>query len=299
MENKFSKAERDELRDLMKQFNWKSSDDRQAFADTIVREIYDDIIMHDVSDLLADVFYFDLGDSMQFSTTRGIKAFVHEPGSYAPRSVLVKKTLTLYEKMTSINPMLNLIELEAGRYGSLDDAKRDGRKEILGARYSAMWNTFVGSISSGDPNYATTSQSGTADQKKAYLDAGLRYCRDIGANVKCIVGRYSSTDWITDITTYAETTKTDVDRTGVLTMYKGVPVVYLQQYLDNWGQIRIGSGDIMIVAEGTGKLGIKFEIDKFVMENIDADTYDWNMHAAEMWGFGLIYPERNFRIELT
>lgn len=301
--SKFSKAERDELKTLMKKFNWKSQEERQAFADTIVREIYDEILVEDISDLLADVIYYDIGDSMQFSNTRGIKAWVHEPGSYAPRSVLVKKTLTLYEKMTSINPQLNLIELEAGRYGTLDEAVRDGRKEILGARYSAMWNTFTGSITTGDPNHFTIAQSESADNKKVQLDAALRYCRDIGAKVKCIVGRYSSTDWIADVgisnNYYSEQFKEMRDREGILTVYKGTPVVYLEQYLDNYGQVRIGSGDIMIVAEGTGKLGIKFEIDKFVMENIDVDTYDWNMHAAEMWGFGIVFPERNVRIELT
>lgn len=294
----FTQAKQRELKAAMAEINWRDATQRQALAETIVRLVYEQIQMEDLTSLMADVEYFELKDTMQFAVTKGIKAFVHEPGSYAPKSVLVKKVLTLYEKMTSINPTINLIELDSGRYGSIADIKRDAKDEILGARYSAIWNTLTGSIAASAANYATFAYNATAATKKAALDTGLRYLYDIGARPKAIVGRFSQTEWIADITTYSEKTKEKVDE-GILTYYRGIPVVYLQQYLDGYGQVRIGADNMMIVSEGTVKVGVKFDIDRYVMENIDVNTYDWNMHAAEMSGVGVVNGEKNYRFAIS
>lgn len=300
MKEQFTQAERTKLTEALKNFNWKNPQERQALAETLINLVYDSIIEEDLSSLMCDVIRYDLHQTMQFQHLSGLKAFVHEPGSYAPRSIVVKKVLNLYEKMTSINPTLNILEIDSGRYGDLGEIKRMAKDEILGERYAAIWNTFTGSIASTDTNYGTINWGVDSNATMTTeLNAGLRYCRDIGVSVKCIVGRYSQLDWIADTTDYSEKFKEYRDLEGVLTVYRGVPVVYLQQYLDGYGQPRIDSGNIMIITEGTGKLGLKFDIDKYVMESIDSNTYDWNMHAAEMWGVGVVHPEWNYRIQVT
>ena len=299
-EENFTQANQRELRDTWGKIDWRDDGKRQALAETIVKIVYEQIQEEDMTTLMADVEYFELKDTMQFGNLKGIKAWVHEPGSYAPKSVLVKKTLTLYEKMTSINPTINLIELDSGRYGSLADMKRDAKDEILGERYAAIWNTLVGSIAETDTNYATFADSGDPTSvKKPILDAALSYLRDIGAKPKAIVGRYSILDWIADLTTYSDAFKEVRDREGLMGYYKGVPVVYLQQHLDGYGNVRIGSDNICLVTEGTVKVGIKFDLERYVMEHVDVNTYDWNMHAAEMWGVGVVHPQKNYRIKVT
>ena len=97
----------------------------------------------------------------------------------------------------------------------------------------------------------------------------------------------------------SETWKEMRDRDGFLGAYKSIPIIYLQQYLDGYGQVRIDNENFFIVSEGTGKLGMKFDIEKYTMEAMDVDTYDWNMHAAEMWGAAFVHSEWNYRVYIT
>lgn len=289
--------EREKLNDAFKSIDFNDPVQRYAVAETLTNTIYDQVQEFSVVDLMCDVETYNLGQVMQFGVTKGVKAFVHVPGSYAPRSVVVKKTVTLYEEQTSVNLQLNLLELKSGRYGSLPELKRQMANELLGAKNAAVWNAFKAAIVTGGSNYKSEPASSSADTKAAKLNALISNIHDVGGMPKAIIGRYSTLDWITEITGYSEATKEQRDRYGLLGNYRGIPIVYLQQYQDGYGQLRIATGDMFIVSEGCGKLGV--QLDNFVIEDINADTLDWNIHITEIWGAAVLYPERSARFNFS
>jgi hypothetical protein len=292
----FTVAEKTALDTLIKSVNWTNQQERQAIAETIVKMVYDSVSAVDLTSLMCDVETFELGQAMQFSTARGAKAFIHEPGTFAPMSTIIKKTLDLYDEMTSVNLLLNILELKSGRYGSIVDIKRDMAKELLGAKYAAIWNTFKGAIVTGDTNYGTIAASATADQKLAILTPLLQAVADNGSQAKCIVGRYPAVGWITDVASpaYSEEYKGQRDRYGFLGSFRGIPIIYLTKYTDGWNQERIDDDNLFVIADGCGKLGVK--LSNFVMEDVNASTFDWNIHTSEIYGCGVVFPEKCARM---
>jgi len=293
----FTLAEKQKLDSAFKKVNFNDPMQSHALAEIVSRLLYEDVRHQDILSLMCDIEYFELGQQMQFAVTKGVKAFVHEPGSYAPRSVVVKKTLDLYAEQTSVNLQLNLLELKSGRYGSLPDLKRQMAREILGARYAAIWNAFKAAVPSGTVgNYHTIAAASGADDKMALLNRAITNMNDRGAIPKAIVGRYKAVSWISDIssTYYSDEWRGIRDRVGFLGAYRGIPIVYLTQYEDGYGQLRIDGDNLFIVAEGCGKFGI--QLDNFVTDAVNADTLDWNLHFTEIWGAGVTYAERLQRL---
>jgi hypothetical protein len=293
-----TKAEKEDLSKALKEVNFNDPKDRYALAETIVTQITDSVRETDLVQLICDVETFELGQSMQYSVTKGVKAYVHEPGSYAPRSQVVKKTLNLYSEQTSINLELNILELKAGRYGSVADLKRQVKNEMYGCRNAAVWNIFKAAITSADTSqYFTFGSSDNAATKKIQLDAALAYVYDHSAAPKAIIGRYTALNWISDITGYSDKYAEMRDRAGLLGEYHGVPIVYLPIYVDGWGVERISNADIFVVADGCGKFGI--QLDNFMLENIEADALTWNIHLTEIWGAAVCWSERCARINIS
>lgn len=293
----FTLAEKRKLDEAIKKVDWTDPKERHAIAETLSTLIYEDVNAEDLIGLMCDVETYELGQVMQFAVTRGVKAFVHEPGSYAPRSIVVKKHLTLYEEQTSVNLQLNLLELKSGRYGALSDLRRQMANELLGAKNAAVWNAFKAAIPTGGDNYRGIVNSHAAADKAVQVNALLSYINDVGAKPKAIVGRYSAIDWFSELTSYSEDWKAMRDREGFFGAYRGVPIIYLTQYQDGYGQLRIDTGDLFIIADGCGKFGI--QLDNFVLEDVNADTLDWNLHITEIWGAAVMYAERSARLKFV
>lgn len=298
----------DEVREFaqaMQQVDFNDPSQRKAVAETIVKDLRQEIEQDDIIRTLGvDVQYFNEGQTVQFVTRKGVKAYVHEPGSYAPRSTITNRVQTLYTEMCSVHPELEIGQLKSGRYGSVQDLKDMALSELLGRKYGIIWSTLVGSI-----NTASTTQYGamttvmTAAQKKLVLDSGIDYVADQqGSNVQAIIGRRSALNWLADYTAYGTTgpsdsRKSDLDNSVYPMTYRGVPVVMLNQYTDGWGVNVIQAGQIMVLGSNTVKLGVERTVD--FMETIDVDTLMWHIHIFEKYGCGVFFPERNYRIGIS
>jgi len=267
---------------------------REAFATKIVKYLRMDVQQRDLAELMLTKDYFELGQTPEYTEFAGLKAHWHEPGSYAPRSAMTRKVFTVPTDMISVHPEYELGQLKSGRYGTILDQMDSARDEILGATNALVFNTIKGSIVSGDANYFAASGQVTL----AALDQAISWVNDHSNGVKAIVGRRSRLDKILGLNTtsgpYSDRILDEIMRTGVLSIYKGAPVIGLPQYYDGFGQATISPDDIIVLGDNVGRYVVKEEVQQ--MNDIDIDTLNWHMHVWSRLGCAIFKPERAARI---
>ena len=293
-------AEREKVSAYFKSIDWTNPVERKVVADTITRRVAELVRVEDITQFYARRDDFNVGDTPEYHFEKGIKSYVHEPGTFAVRSTVIKRTLTLDTELVSVNPEMEISQLASGRYGNIASITKMCRDELAGRKNAILWNVLRTSIPSttADGNYVSVSNTASVAVKKNFLASGLDYVDDV-AKVKAIVGRRSVLGFINDGEGYSEAWKEKIDGAGgtLLTAFRGVPVIALHQYTDGWDVNRIPATDIMIVAEDTTVLAQTEDIGS--LDNIDADTRMWNLHMFEKYGAAVFWPERNYRIAVT
>jgi len=283
---------------FMRDVDWTDPQQRRAIALKILKYIKEDVMRDDLVGLLVNVERIPLGATPQWIVREGVKAYVHEPGSYAPRSTVTQRVFTLTTELVSVHPEMNLDQLKTGRYGTIADIRRMGTEQLLGRKYAYVWNTLIGSIASTDTNYGTFASTASTATKKAALDTALSWVNDKNIRgAKAIVGRYTAVDWISDIDGFSEKTKFIIESEGLLGSYRGVPIIRLHQYQDGYGIDRINEDEIFVIGNDTGRMGVTQDLE--VMDDININDKTWHLRVDEQYGVALFYPEKNYRLAIS
>lgn len=286
------------LAEACKSVNWDDPKERRAVALTVLRHVKIDIEKEDLLPLIADVENVPLGQTIQWAVRKGMKAYVHEPGTAAPRSHITQKTLSIQSEMVSVHPEIELGQLKSGRYGSLAEMKTMAKDELLGQRYTVIWNTLRGSIAAGSANYWQMNTTDSLQARKDVLVSGINYCEDQqGGPIKAIIGRRSILGFVTELPGYAETTLSKIDNDGFLGSFRGIPLIAMKQYTDLYGINQIQADTIYIVKSGTIKYAKTQDVE--VEEGINVDTLMWSAHYHMRHGTAVFYPEWNARINYS
>ncbi|MHA1443794.1 MAG: HK97-fold major capsid protein [Candidatus Hodarchaeales archaeon] len=274
-------------------------EDRHAIADKIVKYISDSIEQRDVSSLLLPKEVIPVGTSAEYAVPTKLKAYWHEPGSYAPRTSMVQKIFTVPTWMVSAHPEYEISQLEAGRYGTVQDQVKAARDAILGAINARVFNTVSGSISSGDANYFSSVGSFT----RASLEQAINYVEDQYGTVKAIVGRrnllYPMIEWNTNATygdmgLFGDSTKEKLINTTKMPTYRGIPIVGLPQWRDGFGKLTIPQDTVLVIGEDMGRYVVSQDLRS--KDTIDVDTLMWHIHLYMRVGAAVFFPERAAKI---
>ena len=70
---------------------WKTPEGREALALKITKYIRQDVEQQDLSGLILDKEYLTLGQKPEYTLNSKLKAYWHEPGSYAPRTAMTQR----------------------------------------------------------------------------------------------------------------------------------------------------------------------------------------------------------------
>ena len=301
-----SREDQNRLRDLLQSIDWHDARERKVIADTVTIKLQEEIRKEDITPFFASVERFGLGETPEYTFVKGLKAYIHEPGTYAPRSTLIQRTQTIKTGLVSVHTEMELSQLQSGRYGGMSVMKNLAREELLGQKNAILWNTLINSISSSDVNYASFASTDSNTIKKNFLVSGIDYIDDIApGGVKAIVGRRSVLGFIMELDNtvstgfWSEQMKQRIEGTGgsLIGDFRGIPLVALHQYTDGYDVNRINATNIMIVANDTTKLAVTEDIS--TLEDIDINDRMWHWRISEKYGAAVFWPERNFRIAIT
>lgn len=305
MSERISKEELKAFAKAMQSVNWRDPEQRYAVATDIVKWVKDDVYNDDLIGALADVETFQEGEAVQFHVLNGLKAYIHEPGSYAPRYQLTKDSVTLPTQLVSVATDLEIGQLRSGRYGTLNDLRREASEALLGQRNYLLWRTAYGAVTSGttDGNYATFASGASTSTKRSALDAALTYVHDNNSmGPKAIIGRYTALDWINDIS--GSEYKSDdmhnlINRNGFLTIYRGTPVFFLRSYKDADKKQLIDANEILVVGEANIKFGTVDPGLEVYEDFKGTSTRNWEITFWEKYGCAVVQSEYMYRIHIT
>lgn len=286
----------------MKEAVLGSPEQRHAVANKIVKYVSDSVEQRDLAALMLPKESIPVGTSAEFAVPGKLKAFWHEPGSYAPRTQMIQKVFTVPTWMISAHPEYEISQLEAGRYGTAQDQIKAARDAILAAINTRVFNTISGSVVSTDSNYFTAASGLT----KTTLDQAINWVEDQVGGAVAIIGRrnllYSILDFNTDTTAgdlgiFSDSIKDQIIKTGKIQLYRGIPLVGLQQYRDGFGHVTVPQDTILVVGKDIGKYVVSQELRS--KDDIDVDTLMWHVHIYMKMGVAVFFPERMAKIVIT
>jgi hypothetical protein len=288
----------------MSKIDWFNPDERRAVAETITKQLRENLGQDDIIAAMGvDVQTFREGQVVEFVTTKGAKAYVHAPGTDAVRSELVNKTVQLRTELVSVAPQIEIGQLQSGRYGGLVEIRRQAEAEFKATRYATIWTTLINSISSSDSNYWSVASTADASSKLAALISGFDYVADQPySDVVAIVGRRGALSFLSEHSAYgtsgpSEEMKTQIDTRKRIETFRGVPVIHLRQHKDVYGTNLIQDNEIIILGEGTIKMGIDRPLNS--IEHLDPSSLMWTLHMYEKYGVAVVNPDRNARIHIA
>jgi hypothetical protein len=290
--------------EAMKQVNWRSSEERLAIAIEIIEWVQEDVYSEDVVSLISDTRDFNEGEALEFHTLRPLQAYIHEPGSFAPRAQLIKDVVTLPTQLVSVAAELDIGQLRSGRYGTILDLRNKAAEALLGERNKLVWETAYGAITSSntDGNYGTVASGDTAATKQTALDTAIDYVHDNGnGGPSAIIGRHSALTWIQGLGNnyFSDARKDEIMNTGFLGRYRGTPIYRLRNYKDQDGNAKINASNILLTANGNVKFGqVRPGLEVFEQLN-GTRSRNWEIAFWEKYGVAVVNPEEMYRIEIT
>ncbi len=302
--DRISPEERQAFAEKMKAVNWRDPEERLAVATDIIKWVIDDVYDDDIIGMIADVETFNEGEEVKFHILEGLIAYIHEPGSFAPRSVLTKTEVVLPTQLVSVATELDIGQLRSGRYGTINDLRRRATEALLGRRNKLLWETTYGAVTATatDGNYATFASSATAATKRAAIDAALTYVHDNNSQgPKAIIGRYTALDWLPDLGTsyWSDRMLDEINRTGFVGEYKGVPVIRLRSYKDEDENQFISASNIMVIGDASVKFGIVSPGLEVYEQLNGTTTRGWQIAFWESYGCAVIQPKFLYRIVIS
>lgn len=299
-----SEQERQAFAEKMNDVDWLDPKSRMALATDIIKWVKEDIYNDDIIGLIADVETFGEGEEVKYHILKGLIAYIHEPGSFAPRSVLTKTEVVLPTQLVSVSTELDIGQLRSGRYGTINDLRRRASEALLGRRNKLLWETTHGAVTSetSNGNYATFASTATAATKRAALDAALTYVHDNNTKgPKAIIGRYTTLDWLPDlgVSYWSDRMLDEINRTGFVGTYKGVPVYRLMSYKDEDQNQFIGASDIMVIGDASIKFGIVNPGLEVFEQLKGTTTRGWEIAFWEKYGCCVVEPQYMYRLNIS
>lgn len=295
----YNKKKQEEFANLIRKIDFRDPNSREVFAKKILEEVRDRVADEDISPLIAEVRTFPADAQAGFKYKRGLVAHVIEPGSYVPRSRPGQTVQMITPLTVAVAPEIELDRLNSGDFESAQEMIDMATAELKGKRTSLIWNALDSSLTntSATADYGVTTiglaKSATVTTKQAALDDAIDTVSDTPANVKAIIGRRSAVSWIQSISDYAEITKERRDR-GVLTEYRGIPIVTLKNYVDAFDQSRISNDRFFVIGDDSIKVGFTQELQQ--LDGIDVDTATWHARLWERYGILVLFASHNVKI---
>lgn len=279
---------------------------RYAVAKKMQVVIEKGYIKKDLESLLCVTDDFKLGETPQWVTPKGATSAVLAEGATVIISPPENTTVDGTPQLNTSTPSMQVDQLRAGRYGDVKTQQRNGRDALLWRKNKDIWDLVKDSVTAGD-GYGEAASTSTSAIKTA-LDKIVDYvgdtCPDEGV---AIIGRRSIVSKISDFNTNAATLdifpeeiKREYMNKGVLSVYRGLPVIAISKMRDSNGTLAISNSDILVIGKNAVRFGrIKYiEMIEWINPEV-AGGGQWNVKFEEKYALGVPDTSYNGRLHLT
>lgn len=297
IEADWSKEDRNRYKEALARLS-RTPNGRREIAEIVISDITKKYQMVDIAELLGVSKDFEPGQDPRFRTKRGLRGTIHAHGSYAERTQWTTEWVSLTTDLLSVNPEALLIDLQAGRIGTLSDLQADALEAAKNTMGQFIFSTVQAGITSGVGTCSTSDWSAANSTAVSSLKTAIRYVADRGG-VQAVVGRYSTLVSIADMDHgYDQAATEEIRLKGLLGYYNGAPLVYLDRVEDR-NETQLIPEDVIIVVPK--KLGVVtgYVGDFEVQEGLDKDTLIFSLHIYRSVGVALLHEDRVYKLSIT
>lgn len=242
-------------------FDWYSErrsdiDKRYAYADTIFQNVKMTVETSNPIPALFETVKGEGGKKIKAKRHYGGKVYERSYGEYKRVSAFKLKTYTMTTNQKAMHIAVPIEDLRNGVI-TTSELVDEAARAILFYKVSTVWSTLKAalptSLAGGEYVTSTATTITQSHIDTAIQNFGDRY------KIAGMIGRHKYLWPITTFTGYdggsgyPESVKQELHARGMTSMYKGVPIVTLQEFKDEmYGGVAADAGNIFIVSDEKG-----------------------------------------------
>lgn len=284
----------EEARDLQNRIKAmaKSNVGLAELAQLITEDLEEEMRAYDIRPLFfGPVKNRDLNEKVEYKRKGKFRAYQISHGGYVPKSRIFQNTVTVEPDLFAVRPACDLLQLETGKIGSVQEL-RDGARDALLTEYNRqVYAVLDAAIPSGAPNTYTINTA----VDKATIDAAILHVSQYGP--VSVIGTHASLSPILDFTGLTDATKEQIERTGSLGSYRGANLVKLEEFVDADDVKVIRDDRIFVVAQKAGHIDDFGELRN--REIVDAEHDEFSIKIQTMWGLTVLHADKMAKIVIN
>lgn len=277
----------------------KFRDEQAAIMD---EDIFESFQNNNLVSILTNTKYVGLTEEITFRATRGLKARHVARGGYIEESVLTRDIDYIKRDQIGFHVVEHIQRLATGFYATADEIIRLGAQRIDAEVNRRVFKTFEAAVPPSAPNYF-----GVSGLTLSNLDAAIAYVDDQPVtsqgplNGPVIVARAGMVAKIKEAITqnnafgaFLPETNEDLLRRGVVTNYQGVPIVKLQNFLDENDLPFFPGNELWVVGQDVAQTGFYGQPINHNYQELGTEY--WHYITRFDYGVAVIHPERLARV---
>lgn len=283
----------EEAKDLSKRIQAMAKDPMglNELAQLVTEDLEEEMKAYDIRPLFfGAVKPRELNETVEYKRKGKFRAYQITHGGYVPKSRIFQDTVTVEPTIFAVRPACDLLQLETGRIGSVQEL-RDGARDALLTEYNRYVYTALETAIPNDADHRETNAGGVT---KATLDKFITQVSKYGP--VSVVGTHGALAPILDFDGYSDATLAQIERTGNLGVYRGAQLVKLEEFIDADDKPVIADDRIFVVSQKAGHIDDFGELRN--REIIDAEHDEYSVKIQTMWGLTILHAEKMAVIEL-
>lgn len=253
-------------------------------------------------DTIADTKHVGYGDKAQFKVKQeGVRAYIQAKGATTARSKIAHKTMSLDTVAVSARPVLNTVEMKAGRTSMAElildasyqmEMKQLGYiKKVLNDAYAQMASPYYGAGAGIVPETLNPMLVHWTRMQGAAILGDIEIIGKLGE----LTGFRAAAD----SKQFANDLILEQNRAGYIGTYKAAKVVNLiNPYVDGTDTPALDTNKLYIlptaIDAGMRPLKVVFEGDVQSMEATNIDDLSYEIRLDQYFGAGMAYGDRPY-----
>jgi len=274
-----------------------TADGKAEIAQTIGILIDKRFNKFDISPYLFNTRNFALGDAPEFRLKKkGITAYWIAPNSSTPKSRNYQETLTMEFDTLSVRPEILLDELEAGRVQGFAEMINDAQEAMANAIVAKTF-TILGQVYTENmvPDMCKVDTTSLA---QASVNTAIDTVFRKTGSMPTILGDLNLINAIRDFSTYTDTTKDEIMRTGKIGVYRGANIMGIPDVLSpTTNATVVPTNTLYIVSSKIGYAGTYGNARSGQETSIE--DWTWNARIDKSYGACVTEPEGLYVIKVV
>jgi hypothetical protein len=234
-----------------------------------------------------------------------LRVYYLEEGADALTTQQTQDDFTAVTRALVGAPSYNYDAFKEGRYDDMAEQTRLIQDEFKAKKTKLFFDSIVASIPSttANGNYLRHTGKITKTALDKAIDyvaeknvGGVRFVIALSKHLTPIMDFQDKGTFSLDI--WTEELKRQFIQTGMISLYRGAPIVQLHQYIDGHGLLMIPDDEVLVIGADDDAFTFLEHGPFDTLEELNASNRSWLVNMMIKIGFYVFKPEKSYRIKM-